>query len=370
VATLIEVSDPPASVLLQKPVGDLGHGGGPQLVRGGAEVQILEQWVELVTRQGCGGNGGPGGGGGGGGGSPGATLYGAQCASCHGTDARGVGGRPRILCNRDVSAAVKSGRPGPTAETTMPPFPRLTDADIALIQGHLDALCPAATASGADLFAGNCASCHGTDARGKTGPDVHCARSIGDAVRNGVRGVFGSMRALMRVTDPEIARIQSHLLALCPLGSATGAELYTSNCAGCHGTTAEGDADRRPNIRCTVPSRIGNAVRKGRGFSFPVMPSFPSASLTDPELASIVGFANGFCSGQPAALYASNCATCHGPTGTGGENANEVRGPNIRCASSSDIFDAVVDGYGGMPAFNDMTNAQINAIVTFLRSGC
>jgi mono/diheme cytochrome c family protein len=312
------------------------------------------------------GGGTPGGGGGG----AGAVLYGEKCAACHGAEARGGNGFPAVRCNRDIQDAVKRGRTPPGGGVAMPAFLRMTDAEIGLIQGFLGELCPAPTASGADLFAGNCTGCHGADARGRTAPSIRCARSIGDAVRNGIRGPLGYMAPLMRLTDPEIQRIQDHLLDLCPVGSATAAELFGSNCAACHGVAAAGDGDRRPRISCTVPSRLTHAVRRGRGFAFPVMPSWGPATLDDAELAGIIAYTRSFCSGQAADLFASNCATCHGATATGGRNADEVAGPSIRCASSGDVFDAVVDGYGGMPALSDMPTPQINAIVTFLRAGC
>ena len=243
VATLIHTDDPPSSPLLQKPVGGLGHGGGSPLVAGGPEMQVLQHWVEFVAGGQCAGAST------GGGGGPGATLYGDDCASCHGADARGAAGAPAVLCNRDVHDPVRWGRNAPTGESLMPPFPHLTDVDIALVQAYLDGLCPADAATGADLFTGNCAVCHGADARGATGPDIHCNRNVGDVVRDGVTGVFGPMPALMHLTDPEIQKIQDDLDALCPPGTATGAELFAGNCAGCHGASGQGDGARRPDIR-------------------------------------------------------------------------------------------------------------------------
>jgi mono/diheme cytochrome c family protein len=359
---VIDQADPPSSLLLRKPTGLVGHGGGVKLSAGSAELAVLQGWVDRVTTGACNGTTVPGGGGGG---DPGAQLYLDNCASCHGTDTLGVGGRPLLRCNRDVAESVRMGRDGPTPETTMPPFPALTDADIALIQGYLDGLCPATTATGADLFAGNCAFCHGSDARGASGPDVHCARAIGDMVRNGVVGVFGKMDAMLHMTDPEIRRIQDHLLTLCPIGSAGGPALYASNCAGCHGASGAG-AGTRPDIRCAAPSRVNDAVRDGRGITFPVMPSYGTDVLTGAELAGVRAFIAASCPGTPAALYAGNCSTCHGPTGSGGESANQLKGPNIRCKSLGDVTDAVVDGSGGMPAIPDLTSPQISAITTFL----
>ena len=359
VATVIDTSNPSASLLLQKPVGDLGHGGGAQIGRNGSEVAILRNWVDLVAQSQCGADDPPIDPN-----DPGAVLFSNNCASCHGAQARG-GTAPAIRCNRDVSGAVKQGREGSTPATTMRPFPLMTDANIALIQGFLDRLCPAAAATGAELFAGNCASCHGADASGNTGPSIRCSRNAGFAVINGVVGAFPSyMPALFEITDPEIAKIQSYLRDLCPQDSATGAEMFATNCAACHGLSGAGDSGR-PDIRCTVPTRMHNALYYGRGFPVPRMPGFTPV-LTATEEARIAGFLAPQCANTGSALFASNCATCHGTTGQGGRNADTVAGPAIRGASSSDVFDAVVDGTGGMPAIPDLTTPQINAIIGFL----
>ncbi|MCW5890912.1 MAG: hypothetical protein KIT14_10195 [bacterium] len=56
VALHVDFANPPASRILQKPLGALPHGGGVRLVAGSEEYGILEQWVNLVAggRQ-CGG---------------------------------------------------------------------------------------------------------------------------------------------------------------------------------------------------------------------------------------------------------------------------------------------------------------------------
>jgi len=365
VAKVINTSDPALSLLTRKPVGQLNHGGGVQLANGSPELAILQHWVDLVTSGQCGAVAPPPGGG-----DAGAQLYADNCASCHGTDARGTAGKPAVLCNRNVHDSVRSGRNSDTGQVLMPPFPILTDADIDLIQAYMDGLCPTATATGADLFVGNCGTCHAPDASGGKGPDIHCARVIGDTVRNGVIGVFGPMPAMMRLTDPEIDKIQDHLDGMCPLGAATGAELWASNCAGCHGDSGQGDGNRRPDIRCSVASRVSNAVRKGRGTFVPVMSSWGTSSLTDAELTSIRAFVAPGCAGTGQALFTSNCATCHGATGTGGQNANGLAGPNIRCKSQTQISTAIASGFGGMPALADMSAGQTTAVVGYLRSGC
>jgi mono/diheme cytochrome c family protein len=65
----------------------------------------------------------------------------------------------------------------------MPSFPQIVGADLASLVSYLDQLCAAAGRTGADLYAGNCASCHGPTAGGGLsglgvdGPDIRCTES-------------------------------------------------------------------------------------------------------------------------------------------------------------------------------------------------
>ncbi len=217
---LVDAANPDQSRILQKPIGQLGHGGGQQIVPGSAEEQVLQHWVALVTQPGCDG-GGPGGGGNpGGGGTTGADLYGANCASCHGPDARGLQGRPDVRCNKRIHDPVRNGRRGTIGE--MPAFPDLADADIAAIQAYLDGLCPVDQASGADLYAGSCASCHGSQAAGGQnaehvrGPDIRCTEA-GDFFEKVTRGE-GAMPAFPELPAAAIERIAVYVQGFCTGG--------------------------------------------------------------------------------------------------------------------------------------------------------
>lgn len=150
-------------------------------------------------------------------------------------------------------------------------------------------------------------------------------------------------------------------------GGNTGADLFVANCASCHGGNAAG-APGFPDVRCTVRSRVFDAVRAGRG-NGTAMPAFSQAELGNPAVTLIVQYLAGLCSGQPADVYASNCATCHGPTGGGGRNADGVRGGNIRC-SGGDLFEAVRSGGEGMPAFPELSAARVRGLANFLSGSC
>jgi mono/diheme cytochrome c family protein len=294
-------------------------------------------------------------------GRTGADIFAGNCATCHGADALGgqnglgiVGAD--IRCNRAIHDPVRDGN------DTMPAFPGLSDADIASMQQYLArSACPAG-ATGADLFASNCKSCHGTDARGiGTAPSVRCNRGIGDAVRNGRTGAAGTMPAFTGMPDAEVALVQSYLLTLCPPGSASGGDLFASNCAICHGTDAGGDAGT-PSIRCAT--RVADAVQVGRGAR---MPSFPA--LLGIDLTSVTGFLDQLCTqaGRTGAeLYAGNCATCHGMTANGGRNGLGVRGEEIRCTGAAEYQDKCRNGDGGMPRFPALSTGDVTAIVDFV----
>src|SRR5205814_6688334 len=45
----IDTANPEESRILRKPLAELPHAGGPQLARGSAEFQILDQWVNMVA---------------------------------------------------------------------------------------------------------------------------------------------------------------------------------------------------------------------------------------------------------------------------------------------------------------------------------
>jgi mono/diheme cytochrome c family protein len=270
----VNPADPTHSKLIEKPLGNLGHGGGQRFQPGSPEAQILLHWIALVTAPGC-DLGGPGGGGGSGG--AGADLYAANCASCHGADARGLDGRPDIRCNRSIHDVVLSGRTGPSG--TMPRFV-MTDAEIALVQAYLVGLCPIGGTGGADLFASNCASCHGIDATGSaTAPSVRCATRVMDAVQYG-RGE--RMPSLPALAPSEVTAVQSWLDGLCTASGRQASDLYAGNCSTCHGAGATGGQNglgvRGPDIHCN--REIAAPVVSGQGTDMPAFPALGGSDVT------------------------------------------------------------------------------------------
>jgi ubiquinol-cytochrome c reductase cytochrome c subunit len=173
---------------------------------------------------------------------------------------------------------------------------------------------------GAELYAGNCASCHGVAGRGILSNGTH--QGVG-----GIRGRGPSLRGVgaqaadlylrtgfmplsnpgerpyrrrVLFSDREIRALVAYVASLAPgpgiphvdpaAGSVSqGFQLFTEHCAGCHQSVAEGgyvtDA-RVPPIKQSTPTQIAEAVRTGPY----LMPEFSKRQISDAELNSIVAY--------------------------------------------------------------------------------
>jgi cytochrome c6 len=88
------------------------------------------------------------------------------------------------------------------------------------------------------------------------------------------------------------------------------------------------------------------------------------------SMAGAVGFAQ---SGE--ALYKSNCASCHGATGTPSAGMVKAMGvkpvsdPDVKKATAEEEFDAVKNGKGKMKPFSSkLTDDQIKEVVAYYRT--
>ena len=74
---------------------------------------------------------------------------------------------------------------------------------------------------------------------------------------------------------------------------------------------------------------------------------------------------------QGAALFASNCAACHGADGRGGEHAPDIAtGSDVRRLADRNLIDIVKNGISGtgMPGFDWLGQEKILGIVACLRT--
>lgn len=168
----------------------------------------------------------------------GPMLFGDNCAGCHGVQALGNKGYPNLaqapmMWGSDIETVAETIRVGINAthdETRfaqMLAFGRdgmLDGADIRLLAEYVEGLNGNQTLAGEDLdnavtlFAENCASCHGEDARGmvETGaPDLTDAFWIYGGDRASIRqSIYNGRQGTMPAWEGRLTPAQIRLLAL------------------------------------------------------------------------------------------------------------------------------------------------------------
>ena len=107
----------------------------------------------------------------------------------------------------------------------------------------------------------------------------------------------------------------------------------------------------------------------------------PSRSASSFAVISVVALSFAFVSAQAqnasndgAALYKTKCAMCHGPDGAGktpaGQklNVRDLRSPEVRAQSDSDLSHVIGQGKGKMPGFGKtLSDDQIKLLVAYIR---
>jgi putative heme-binding domain-containing protein len=71
---------------------------------------------------------------------------------------------------------------------------------------------------------------------------------------------------------------------------------------------------------------------------------------------------------QGSMLFDSNCGSCHGSDGRGGEHAPDIAtAADVKRLADSELIAIANDGVPGMPAFGWLGQEKLNAIVQYLR---
>jgi ubiquinol-cytochrome c reductase cytochrome c subunit len=169
---------------------------------------------------------------------------------------------------------------------------------------------------GAGLFGAHCALCHGESGRGLQQPGPQAgptligvgAASVDFMIRTGRMPMSDARDRLRRgperFSDEDRRALVAFVESLAPGEGpdipdvdhwqqgdlALGLELFTRNCAACHGPTAQGIAVGRRDVSSTLdvadPIEIAQAVRSGPG----VMPRFLGDTMDDEELLAVTAW--------------------------------------------------------------------------------
>ncbi len=169
---------------------------------------------------------------------------------------------------------------------------------------------------GAELFGTHCALCHGEEGRGlpiegpRGGPSLEGVgpASVDFMLRTGRMPMDNAQDRLRRhpqqFSDEDRRALIAYVEQLAPgegpeipdidgwedADPTRGLELFTTNCAACHGPTAQGVAvgqqDISSSLDVTEPIEIATAVRSGPG----VMPRFTEETLSEEDLQAVTAW--------------------------------------------------------------------------------
>jgi len=133
-------------------------------------------------------------------------------------------------------------------------------------------------------------------------------------------------------------------------GPLDGSILYADNCAACHG--ADGASGFGPDITGMTADEVAAGLESG---------THGAITLTDDEITAIAEFLGG--GGGPvdgSALFADNCAACHGADGASGF------APDITGLSADEMAAGLESGTHGAIT---LTDDEVAAIAEFLGGG-
>lgn len=166
-------------------------------------------------------------------------------------------------------------------------------------------------------------------------------------------------------------------------GGDRGELLFRQSCASCHGVRGQG-SQRGPSLVGVGPASVDFQLSTGRMpvAGEPRQPRRAQPAFSADEIAALVGHVASFGGGGPQiprvapgdlaagrALFAANCAPCHGATGAGAPLIDGWNAPPLYDATPVQIAEAVRVGPGLMPVFPSQvfTDQQVNDLATYVR---
>ncbi len=271
----------------------------------------------------------------------GATVYSNSCTSCHGALAStSIQGRTASSIQSAIDQNI--GNMGFLSTLTSEEVQAV--ADVLPVATPVD---PTLPADGTALYTSECAGCHGTLANtnkpGRTATDIQSA----------IDQNIGNMGFLSTLTSEEVQAIADVLPAAPPVDPtlpADGTALYTSECAGCHGTLANTNKPGRnaTDIQSAIDQNVGNMGFLSTLTSEEVQAIadvLPVAPPVDPTLPA-----------DGTALYASECAGCHGT----------LANTNKPGRTATEIQSAIDQNVGNMGFLSTLTSEEVQAIADVL----
>lgn len=313
----------------------------------------------------------------------GQRLFVINCSTCHGQSVDFSGSEADLL---DI---IQQGG----LHLEMPPWQeRLSEDEIQTVAEYV--VDPQADTPGAELFEANCTDCHGQRIPGVS--------SVAEAVEI---ITSGGSHETMPVWGDILTAEQLDALVTYAINSAEGApieqgrELFSSNCAVCHGVFGEGGANptRQGDViapissaeylRTRDDSTLRAIIEQGQpNFGMSPFGTAAGGPLDNDEIDAIVAYMRSWEANPPvelppevvitqfplapADIYTELCAQCHGLDGEG------IIGPALNNAefqtnnTDQDIYDTINLGHeaAAMIGWGEiLSSEQIDGLVHYIR---
>jgi cytochrome c oxidase cbb3-type subunit 3 len=160
-----------------------------------------------------------------------------------------------------------------------------------------------------------------------------------------------------------------------------GQSVFIVQCAPCHGLQADGMNGKAADLNHRIAeASIKHVIQNGSnnqllGMEMPMpdrnglMNANTGALITDAEIAKVAAYVAGGMKGTEGAdVFAGTCAACHAPDGKG----TDMVAPSIAEFNPTLIANVLKHGkkgaIGQMPAFNNLTPAQVKALGAYVTS--
>ncbi|MCJ7537744.1 MAG: c-type cytochrome [Anaerolineales bacterium] len=315
----------------------------------------------------------------------GQRLFATNCAPCHGQSVAFAGGEEQLL------ETISQGG----LHLEMPPWrDMLSENELDLLARYVTD--PASVPEGAETFQANCASCHGD--RIPSSENVEAARQI---IAEG--GGHETMPVWGEVLTPE----QLNALVTFTIAAAEGTsvevgqQLFSQNCALCHGEFGEGgpNPSRAGDIIFPISTAeylktrddftLRSIVAQGQpNYGMSPFSSTFGGPLDDEQVDTIVAFMRAWEENPPVELppeveinvetvsldtqeiYDQLCAQCHGEDGEGGLGPSFQDRQFQAARTDTQLFDTINLGHDAtaMIGWGDVLSAdQIQQLVVLIR---
>lgn len=261
---------------------------------------------------------------------------------------------------------------------------------------------------GKELFATNCASCHGAEGR-KPNPGVPTLNSpavlaiAGDAyywdiINHGRSGTqMPAWRSVLTQTqlqsillhirswagpEPERARV-----ARAGSDAEKGRAIFTTHCVGCHGPQGEGGVGNSlsaPSFLAIASDQfLRDTISLGRGHT--AMPA--SYDMKAEDVGALIAYIRTWMKPAPSydevaallpsasapsgkTIFEGKCAACHGAGGEGGMGSRLNSDSFLAMADDKFLHRVITDGRAGtgMPAWRTLSAQDLANVISYLRS--